>query len=54
MTTKIYLSTLCIALAAASGCKPAEKKAEAHPPPATVDKVQQESDLNKIVLKPEA
>ena len=54
MTTKIYLSTLCIALAAASGCKPAEKKAEAHPPPATVDKVQQESDLNKIVLKPDA
>jgi membrane fusion protein, heavy metal efflux system len=45
---------VCASMACAAGCKPAEKKAEAHPSPAKVDKVQQETELNKIVLKPEA
>lgn len=46
--------TLCLGFAATCGCKPAAKKAEAPPPPAKVDKIQQEAELNKIVLKPEA
>jgi cobalt-zinc-cadmium efflux system membrane fusion protein len=43
-----------VALACAIGCKPPEKKAEAHSSPAKVDKVQKETELNTIVLTPEA
>ncbi|MBW8883672.1 MAG: efflux RND transporter periplasmic adaptor subunit [Planctomycetia bacterium] len=50
------ISTALIAIEAflVAGCKPPEKKAEAHPSPAKVDKVQQEAELNKIVLTAEA
>src|SRR6267142_2391718 len=48
----IYALIAC--LIASSGCKPPEKKAEAHASPATVDKIQQEADLNHVKLKPEA
>ena len=41
-------------VACAIGCKPPEKKAERAPSPAKVDKVQKETDLNTIVLTPEA
>src|SRR5215510_9616223 len=52
---KIPSFRLLLVLAiSAPGCQPAAKKAEAPPPPAKVDKVQQEGELNKIVLKPEA
>jgi cobalt-zinc-cadmium efflux system membrane fusion protein len=47
------LPALLIALSFA-GCKPAEKKVEAHPSPAKVDKIQQEGELNKIQLTVEA
>jgi membrane fusion protein, heavy metal efflux system len=46
--------TLLLSALVAVGCKPPEKKADAHPPPAAVDKVQQESDVNHVKLKPEA
>src|SRR5438445_1154822 len=56
MKTALAISSLLLTIAGlcAAGCKPAEKKAEAHPSPAKVDKVQQEAELNKIVLTPEA
>jgi RND family efflux transporter MFP subunit len=56
MKTSPVISSLLLTIAGlyALGCKPAEKKAEAHPSPAKVDKVQQEGDLNKIVLDDEA
>src|SRR5947208_15659555 len=55
MASKLLSSVLFIAaLWCCAGCKPAEKKAEAHPSPAKVDKVQQEGELNKIVLTAEA
>lgn len=47
-------SLVLIAALAAVGCKPVEKKAEAHPSPAKVAAVQQEIKLNDIVLTPEA
>jgi RND family efflux transporter MFP subunit len=56
MKTALAISTLLVVTGGlwSAGCKPADKKAEAHPSPAKVDKVQQETELNKIVLKPEA
>src|SRR5262245_2314047 len=56
MRTALAITSVLFAIGGlcATGCKPAEKKAEAHPSPAKVDKVQQETELNKIVLKPEA
>src|SRR5690349_8335192 len=56
MKTALAISSTLLAIAGlcAAGCKPPEKKAEAHPSPAKVDKVQQETELNKIVLTPEA
>src|SRR4051812_12322322 len=48
------LALAALAVACAAGCKPPEKKAEAHPSPAKVDKVQKETDLNMIVLTAEA
>ena len=53
-STSSAIAFAAIALACAIGCKPPEKKAEAHPSPAKVDKVQKERDLNTIVLNPEA
>jgi RND family efflux transporter MFP subunit len=53
-STSSAIAFAAIALACAIGCKPPEKKAEAHPSPAKVDKVQKETDLNTIVLTPEA
>src|SRR5262245_21057516 len=51
----IFAAALPLAgLVAAYGCKPVEKKAEAHPSPAKVEKVQQESDVNKLQLTAEA
>src|SRR5262245_30170591 len=51
----IFAAALPLAgLVAAYGCKPVEKKAEAHPSPAKVEKVQQESDVNKLQLTKEA
>jgi membrane fusion protein, heavy metal efflux system len=56
MKTALGIFNLLLAITGlcAAGCKPPEKKAEAHPSPAKVDKVQQETELNKIVLTPEA
>src|SRR5207247_7774047 len=54
ITLAISNLLLIIAGLCATGCKPAEKKADAHPSPAKVDKVQQEAELNKIVLTAEA
>lgn len=45
---------VCAMLAGLIGCTPPAKKPEPAPPPAKVDKVQQEADLNRIVLKQEA
>lgn len=50
----ISLAVAVGGIGASGGCKPAEKKADAHPSPAKVDKVQQEGELNKIVLDAEA
>jgi cobalt-zinc-cadmium efflux system membrane fusion protein len=56
MKTALRILSLLLAITGlcAAGCKPPEKKTDAHPSPAKVDKVQQETELNKIVLKPEA
>src|SRR5438094_6795405 len=56
MKTHLAISIVLIAIGGlcAAGCKPPEKKAEAHQSPSKVDKVQQEAELNKIVLTPEA
>ncbi len=55
MASKLhFLALFLAACACAPGCKPPEKKAEAHASPAKVDKVQKEIDLNTIVLTPQA
>src|SRR5262249_52399308 len=56
MRTALAIPTVLFASGClgAAGCNPAEKKGEAHPSQAKVDKGQQETELNKIVLKPEA
>jgi RND family efflux transporter MFP subunit len=49
----LALAILCAGLAA-SGCKPAVTKAEAHPSPAKVATIAQEGTLNTVQLTPEA
>jgi RND family efflux transporter MFP subunit len=55
MKSHVAITILAVATCALpAGCKPPEKKAEAHSAPAKVDKIQQEGELNKIVLDPDA
>src|SRR5436309_4696727 len=54
VSVRLFVCAVIAALSAMNGCKPPEKKAEAHPSPAKVDKVQPEAEFNKIQLTPEA
>src|SRR4029450_7897370 len=54
LSSALALLALIAGLITVSGCKPAEKKADAHPSPAKVATIAQEGQLNTIQLTEDA